>query len=329
MNKNESILVCGTGSIANRHIENLISLGESVAVYGTTLSRLKSLNNRFTLETGNELLPLIEKAKAVVVANETYKHLEVANRVLESKKPLFIEKPISHNWDQISNFHRLCNGNIVEVGFQFRTHPTLIKLSELINANVIGRIYTYHLCMGYRLDKWRVNRKYLDGYSANASLGGGALLDLIHQIDLANWFFGPVVSVQAVLSSNGLLKIIGDEVACLTLTHSNGIVGQIQLDMLSPINKCQIEIKSDTSVITWDAKTGSLLDLAKEPVNLIDSISTGFQRNDLFLTHMRHWLRRISNNSIDPICTYEDGISALRVALAAKKSNDSGYSVKL
>ena len=73
-------------------------------------------------------------------------------------------------------------------------------------------------------------------------MGGGALLDLIHELDLINWIIGPVKSVQANLSKVSDLEINAEDLVNLILVNENGSVGQVQMDMLSPVYRRQFEI---------------------------------------------------------------------------------------
>jgi len=61
-----------------------------------------------------------------------------------------------------------------------------------------------------------------------------------------------------------------------------------------------------------------------ETVNLID----GFERNDLFLDLMRHFIDVVEMGA-EPACTLDDGIAALKIALAVHDSAKTGEKVAL
>jgi predicted dehydrogenase len=54
----------------------------------------------------------------------------------------------------------------------------------------------------------------------------------------------------------------------------------------------------------------------------------GFERNDMFMTEMRHFISVLKGESL-PLCTLEDGVSALVLALAAHESHRHTKMVKL
>ncbi len=74
---------------------------------------------------------------------------------------------------------------------------------------------------------------------------------------------------------------------------------------------------------SWDNNGGdvSLFQLSQEGVGIAEHINVyspppGFERNDLFLSEMRHFQSVVRGESA-PACTLEDGIQALHLALAA------------
>lgn len=314
------ILVCGAGSIGRRHITNLIKLGAQVSVWRSQTHLLKSIQIEFNVQIFKNLDEAIDKADAVVIATATDNHIKLAEKVLEAGKPMFIEKPLSHNWDGIDNLKGLASDKIIEVGCQFRTHQNLITLSSKLHQTR-DKILTYRLAMGHRLDAWRKDKDYRKAYSSDANRGGGALFDLIHQIDLAIWFFGPVTEVTAVLSKISELDISGDDVSNLLLTHSSGLTGHIQLDMASPVYRCEAEVMTSSSIFKWSYLEGVLHQNLEGKSLIIDQVPENFERNDLFLSHMTHFLTRLVDKSLPALCSLEDGISALRVAVCAREAN--------
>ena len=316
------VLVCGSGSIGRRHIANLLRLGAEVSVWRTRSGLLDEIVKDFPVKVFDNRSEAIAQAEAVVVATATDQHIAIAAEGLKAGRSMFIEKPISHDWIGVEKLCSLAENKIVEVGCQFRAHPNLIVLARKLSGLEEGRPFTYRLAMGQRLDVWRPAQDYKAGYSADSSRGGGALFDLIHQIDIALWFFGPVVGVYAILDKIGDLNIKGDDVTNLLLTHKSGVTGHIQLDMASPVYRCELEVMTSKALFNWSNAQGVLQQRKADGIPLIvDSIPDGFERNDLFLIHMAHFLKRIDNPLIPPLCAFEDGVAALKVALGARKSN--------
>lgn len=321
LKKPKKVLVCGAGSIGKRHIANLLRLGAEVAVWRTRSSLLSEIRHEFPVQTYVDLSKAIREVEAVVVATATDQHVDIATKVLEAGRALFIEKPLSHDWSQIDKLHHLAKSVVVEVGCQFRAHPNLIGLKRVLNQLEYGRPLSYRLAMGHRLDAWRPNQDYQQGYSANGVRGGGALFDLIHQIDIALWLFGPVVTVQAVLSKIGDLNILGDDVTNVLLTHQSGVTGHVQLDMVSPVYRCEAEVITNKAILRWLHQEGILRCQLAESEIIVDQVPESFDRNDLFLNHMAHFLKRLDDGALPALCAFEDGMAALQVAIEARNSS--------
>lgn len=322
MNTNKHILVCGAGSIGKRHISNLKRLGATVSVWRSRKEKLNDLAKEFSIEClYSDIDNAISNVDAVVVATATDHHISLAKDVLKAGRPMFLEKPVSHNWEGVEELVELADGAIVEVGCQFRADPNLITLAKLLHQEHVAKVLTYRFVMGHKLDVWR-KEDYRKSYSSNSARGGGALLDLIHQIDLALWFFGPVSEVNAVLSKVGELEIHGEDVANLLLTHASGVTGHIQLDMCSPIHRCEWEIVMSNCVYRLVNKEGILRRYSSDSIKKIYSVSNKFERNDMFINHMNHFLKRMDKSALPPLCSLESGVKALKVALNAKNESN-------
>src|SRR5947209_4960132 len=78
----------------------------------------------------------------------------------------------------------------------------------LVHAGKAGRVSAVRLWFGSWLPDWRPNVDYRTTYSARANLGGGVLLDAIHELDLCLWLLGgePVDVIGAVVGRFGPLE---------------------------------------------------------------------------------------------------------------------------
>ena len=100
-------LIAGYGSIGRRHLNNLLALGEKdVLLYRThrsTLSvdEIKDIPVETTIEAA-----LAHKPDALVVANPTALHLDVAIPAAEAGCSMLMEKPISHQMDGIDRLQK-------------------------------------------------------------------------------------------------------------------------------------------------------------------------------------------------------------------------------
>ncbi len=112
-------------------------------------------------------------------------------------------------------------------------------------------IYTFRFCVGQRLEYWRSNVDFRKSYSFFKSRGGGALLDLIHEIDLCLWLLGDIKRVFGKLSNLSDQGIMAEDLVNIIVETNSGAVGHIGLDMVSPVLRRSLEIVTKRKVLSW------------------------------------------------------------------------------
>ena len=321
---NLKILVCGLGSIGRRHIKNLELLGASVSAWSHRPPNNEQLAflSSFNMACFSNIEDAIQQCDAIVIATPTNTHILIGNIAVKHKKHIYFEKPISDKF--FDPKHYLSSPQLViEVGCQLRSHPCLIKLKDLLGASAATAGYRFS--MGYRLDLWRPDSDYRASFSCDSKRGGGPLFELVHMIDLSIWFFGPVKSVYCQQTKRSMLELKCNDMCMLTLEHETGVIGQVQLDMLSPFYRCDLEIVQLDSVYNFNLPTGILDKLSTDSSRIqIASTPSDFSRNTLFTTTLINFLDRIisinSSVNTNPLCSFEDAYHALMILQAADLS---------
>lgn len=319
-------LIAGLGSIGRRHFRNLLSLGEdNIVLYRTRRSSLPEDELAgFPVET-NLQAALAQKPQAVIVANPTALHLETAIPFAEAGCSILLEKPVSHSMEDLDRLEMalLRGGGKMLVGFQFRFHPTLRKAAELLQSGNLGRALSLHAHWGEYLPDWHPWEDFRQGYSARTDLGGGVVLTLSHPLDYLRFLVGEVGAVWAFTSSQGLGLAVEDT-AEIGLRFKNGVIGNLHLDYNQRPPAHYIEIITTLGSLRWNNSDGSLEVVNAEAdtrQNFMPPV--GFERNQLFLDEMSHFLSVLRGES-EPLCTWQDGKQALRLALASLQSAGSG-----
>ena len=90
MNKFPSVLVCGTGSIGQRHIKNLQSLNVNVSAWRARGELSKELSEKFGIVVHADLDYGLEQADAVVIATSTNTHIDIALKAAEQGKAIYL-----------------------------------------------------------------------------------------------------------------------------------------------------------------------------------------------------------------------------------------------
>ncbi len=327
-------LIAGLGSIGRRHLRNLLSLGErDILLYRTGRSTLPDDElAEFPVET-DLAAALAHKPDGVIISNPTSLHLEVAIPAAEMGCHLLLEKPVSHSLEGTGELQAAVRrgGGQVLVGYQFRFHPGLQQVSRLLAEGAIGRPLSARAHWGEYLPGWHPWEDYRQGYSARADLGGGVTLTLSHPLDYLRWLMGEVDSLWAFTGQLGDLALGVEDTVEIGMRFANGWLGSLHLDYNQRPPAHRLEVIGTKGTLRWDNADGAVYLYQAEGQSPIENTGwvifpaytqvedRAFNRNDMFLAEMTHFLDLISG-SCRSMCSLEDGIEALRLVLAAHES---------
>src|ERR1700690_2854674 len=226
-------LIAGLGSIGRRHFRNLITLGEKDIVllrsHRATLSDDELTG--YPVETNLDEALKKHKPDAVIIANPTALHLDIAIPCANAGCSILMEKPISNSLDQIDQLEsalKIGSGQLL-VGFQFRFHPTLQKAAQLLKENAIGKPISFHTHWGEYLPNWHPWEDFKKGYAARSDLGGGVILTLTHSLDYLRMLLGEVDSLWAFTGALNL-ELEVEDAAEIGLKMKSGTLGSLHLD---------------------------------------------------------------------------------------------------
>jgi predicted dehydrogenase len=337
-------LIAGLGSIGRRHFRNLIALEQRDIVllrsHRATLSDEELAG--YPVET--DLRQALEKHKpeAVIVANPTSLHLDIAISAAQAGCHILLEKPVSHSFERLDELQRAAreSGSRILVGFQFRYHPTLNKAQELIRRGALGQVLTVHAHWGEYLPNWHPWEDYRQSYAARAELGGGVIVTLTHPLDYLRFLLGDVESLWSFNGHVSPLELDVEDTAEIGLKFKNGALGGVHLNYFQRPPVHRLEIIGTQGTLRWDNSDGVLFFhkmpaafgsySSKPPSAEVETYAPpdGFERNQLFISLAQHFIEVVQGKAA-PACTLEDGIQAMCMALGAKESQETGRRVRL
>jgi predicted dehydrogenase len=326
-------LIAGFGSIGRRHLRNLLALGEhDILLYRTHHSTLPDGEFAgFPVETDLDAA-LARGVDAVIVSNPTSLHLEVAIPAAQAGCHLLIEKPLSHSLEGVQWLQEAVHssGSHILVGYQFRFHPGLQRVAQLLQEGAIGKPLSARAHWGEYLPAWHPWEDYRQGYPARQDLGGGVVLTLSHPIDYLRWLIGDVRQAWALTAQSGELDLQGvEDIAEIGLRFQNGCLGSIHLDYLQRPPSHHLEIVGSQGTLRWDNASGEAsLYWAEKGAWEHFPMPHGFERNHIFLAETGHFLE-VVRGMAQPLCTLEDGIAALRICRAVIQSGQGTKSSPL
>lgn len=324
-------LIAGLGSIGRRHLRNLVSLGETdIILYRTYQSTLPEDDLVGFPVVTNLARGLADNPDAVIIANPTALHLDIAIPAAKAGCHLLLEKPVSNSMERVGELEKFTQrtGARVLVGFQFRFHPGLQQAKQLLEAGAIGRPLSARAVYGEYLPEMHPWEDFRDSYSSREDLGGGVMLTLCHPLDTLRWLLGEVEAVWAFSGQLNDFDLSVEDTALIGLRFSSGAIGSVQLDYNHRPPVHELEVVGTQGRIRWESLDGAVEVFQAEKGWQRFPVLNGFERNRMYLAEMEHFLTVIQGES-QPACTLEDGIRALDLVLAARRSSDNRVLVKL
>ncbi len=288
-------LIAGFGSIGRRHFRNLLALGERDIVllrsFKSTLEA-KELEG-FPVET-DLARALAHQPDAVIVATPTALHLDAAIPAVAAGCHVLLEKPVAASLDDLPRLHEAQRrtGARILVGFQYRFHPHFRRTRELLGQGAIGRPLTARAQYGEYLPGFHPWEDYRASYSARADLGGGVLLTLCHPLDYLFWFFGAGTLLWKQAPRLSDLEIQVEDVAELGFRMPAGELATVHLNFFQRPALHRFEICGTAGTLTWD-QTDQVLRVFSAATGAWENTPApaGYERNEMFLEEMRHFLR--------------------------------------
>ncbi len=318
-------VIAGLGSIGQRHLRNLRQIAPEAEI--AVWHQHSHPGERPAPEEANRVVYRLDAAldplpDFAVIANPAPMHIETARQFAERGVDLFVEKPLAASMDGVENLLSLCRerGLICMVAYVFRFYEPLRLAKAMISGRQIGRVLSFNAEVGQYLPDWRPGRDYRETASAKRSLGGGAVLELSHEIDLARWLVGEVETVSASMGKLSDLEIDVEDTAEITLGFESGAIGRVHVDMVQRSPVRGMRIVGTEGTLTWDWHSHRVRVYTEEAEIWRDlHPAAEVDRNGMYITELEHFLDCVTHRSA-PVVGGEDGRRVLEIALAAKRS---------
>jgi predicted dehydrogenase len=342
------VLMIGLGGIGQRHARNLRAiLGDRLELLAYRVRGLthvvtpnlesdagRNVEQEYRIRAFPDLDAAFSHGPQIAfICNPTSSHLSAAGACLRAGCDVFIEKPLSSDAQGVENLIDLANQKrrVVMVGYQLRFHPCLLKFSLVIESGCLGHLLSVRTIIGENLANWHPYEDYRQMYAARANLGGGVVLSQIHEFDYLYSLFGLPAKLFAIGGHWSQLEIDVEDAASILMeasTEGRPLPIHLHQDYLQapPTRQCEVIGDRGRAILDFRAVSVTVHDFSGNPP-IVHSFP-GFERNQLFMDEVRHFLKCVENRST-PIVDLRAGFQSLRMALAVKRSMATGMPVEL
>jgi len=324
--------VIGCGSIGLRHISNLLQLGHEVVAYNRGQARRDLAKRRFNIPTFDSIDEMLDsnKCDAVIICSPNSLHKYHMISVIERGLHFFVEKPLAVELNDLSEMEAdiTKKGLISHVGANMRFHFGPMTVKEHLDLDFIGRPLWANFWGGMYLPDWHPAEDYREMYSSKKSLGGGAILDFIHEIDLMCWMFGEPKLLAAMARNSGCLDIETEDLVDVIMAFKTGMQGNLHVDYLQRPFQRGIHIIGEKGSLRWDLVEESVKVVGHDKgVSKTIQYPHGYIKNDMYVAQMEYFCSCIQGNN-QSISGFKEGMSALKIAQNIKQSISTQQFVK-
>jgi len=326
--------IIGTGRIGKVHMASIsyhIPEAEVIAVSDVRSEGLQELADSFGINNVytdyNDLLnnPDID---AVLVCSSTDTHAKISIAAAKKGKHIFCEKPIDYDLARIQEVLKTVEetGVTFQVGFNRRFDHNFSRIRQVTKDGVIG---DPHIIKITSRDPEPPPVEYV-------KVSGGIFLDMaIHDFDMARFQAGSevteVYAVGASLVDPEIGKAGDVDTAIITLKFSNGAMAVIDNSRQAVYGYDQrVEVfGSKGSVEAKNDKETNTIVRTKDAVSEDKPLFFFLERYmDSFIEEMKQFFEALINQTEPPV-KGDDGLKAVIIGLAAKKSLQEGRPVKV
>lgn len=242
----KKVLVIGTGSIAQKHINILVSLNYSVSVYSEANDKFFKNNLKIKRLVN---LNKLDSFKFTILANKTSDHLKVLKILIDQNMHIYCEKPIFYKKFNSQKMRDKIKKNkiVFHNGYQLRNDTKIRYIQQKLKKQ---KIKSFQVSVGHDFIKWRKAGVHKNSYFSDTKKGGGVIFELVHEINLINLLFGKVKKISTIKSNSKNFKC--EDLAVSIIETENKITGSLYQDMFSKIFFRYIIITTNKSFFKID-----------------------------------------------------------------------------
>src|SRR5262245_18152147 len=266
------------------------------------------------------------EVKAVVIVSPTRSHREQTVAAAERGQAIFCEKPPALSLAEAAAMKQEVErrGVFFHMGFMRRYDAGYAAAHHRVAQGEIG---TPVLFKSTSRDPRRTTLEYADPRNS-----GGMISDMgVHDFDLARWFMGEARTVHAIGGTLAYpeLKTVGDiDNAVVSIVFADGRLGEVDLsrngvygydistELLGTAGTLRIGYLRETPLYVMTANS-----VAHDTVPYFMERFAG-----AYTTQLQNFAQNVLHDRQPPV-TIDDGMAALRIAIAARRAYETGQRV--
>ena len=306
------IVQIGTGGWGKNHTRVLSQLGVLVAVCDTDSQKSKEYGEKYSVNHYTTLEDIIsfEEFDGAFVVTPTSTHTEIAKKLLEAKKHVFVEKPMTYKSEDGDTLTKLAEKNkvILTCGYIERFNPAVDVVKNIVKEKKFGDLVM--------LEFHRENRMPLHIKDV------GIIYDTsVHDIDTANWLFDDMP--QVVFARAGKINHEHEDFASIMLGYKNDKVAIISSNWITPKRVRKFSAVCTDAIISSDFITQEIIVEKGEESETIQN-----EKQEPLSLEIQSFLGAIEGKN-NQVVKAQQAINVTKIAEAALLSSQKGIPIYL
>ncbi len=324
-------LIVGLGSMGKRRIRNLTALkaGEIIG-FDVQAERRAEAEQKYGIKTFATFEEALSKGPdAMIISTPPNLHMQYALEAARCNLHFFMEASVILD-PEMDRLIAECRGKkiVAAPSATMRFHPSIRKMKELVDHDVIGKILAFNYHSGQYLPDWHVNEDYRKYYVAKRETGGCREI-VPFELSWITWLLGPVKNVSCMKGKLTKLEADIDDIYQLLLQFETGVLASMQIDVISRLAYRYFKMISEHGIILWDwnRRTVNVYDATNKkwteyPQEKGRAVEGYVMEDDMYINEMKHFIDAIQGRD-RYMYTLEDDKRILELLNAAEKSWDN------
>jgi len=306
------VVLIGVGGWGKNHSRVLSEFGVLSAICDSNLERAENFGKKYSVNFYNSLENLLEKEKfdAALVCTPTLTHSDITTRLIENKKHVFVEKPMTYFSEDGQNLIDAAKRNnvILTCGYIERFNPAVVSVKDFLKSQKYGDLI--------RLEFYREQRMPQHVKEV------GVIYDTsVHDIDTAMWLFDDTPEV--VFAIAGKINHEHEDFATITLGFKDNKTATISSNWITPLR-----VRNFNAVCT-EARIFS--DFITQEIRIETDNGTETPKNEKaepLSLEIKNFLDAIEGKN-DLLVKPEQAVNVTKIAEAALLSSQKGTPIYL
>lgn len=306
------IIQIGTGGWGKNHTRILSQLGVLSAICDTDLKKSKEYGEKYSVNYYDSLDELLksEEFDGAFVVTPTSTHTQITKKLLEVKKHVFVEKPMTYKSEDGEVLAKLAEKNkvILTCGYIERFNPAVDVVKKLVKEKKFGDLVM--------LEFHRENRMPLHIKDV------GIIYDTsVHDIDTANWLFDDMPHV--VFARAGKIRHEHEDFASIMLGYKDDKVAIISSNWITPKKLRKFNAVCTDAIISSDFISQEITVEKDEENETIQN-----EKQEPLLLEIKSFLGAIEGKN-EHIVKAQEAVNVTKIAEAALLSSLKGIPIYL